>query len=54
MFESDVRIVLVEPHPPYNRMLVDKGILPGLLTVEQAAVGVRRNWVSTSRARARR
>lgn len=38
-FAGSVRIVLDEPHPPYNRTLVDKGILPGLLTVEQAALG---------------
>ncbi|WP_405218333.1 FAD-dependent oxidoreductase [Agrococcus sp. Ld7] len=37
-FAGSVRIVQDEPHPPYNRTLVDKGILPGLLTVEQAAL----------------
>lgn len=33
-----VRVVHEEPVPPYNRTLVDKGILPGLLTAEQAAL----------------
>lgn len=37
-FAGSVRIVQDEPHPAYNRTLVDKGILPGLLTVEQAAL----------------
>ncbi|WP_405218303.1 NAD(P)/FAD-dependent oxidoreductase [Agrococcus sp. Ld7] len=37
-FTGSVRIVHDEPHPPYSRTLVDKAILPGLLTVEQAAL----------------
>lgn len=37
-FAGSVRIVHDEPHAPYNRTLVDKGLLPGLLTVEQAAL----------------
>jgi NADPH-dependent 2,4-dienoyl-CoA reductase/sulfur reductase-like enzyme len=37
-FAGSVRLVHDEPHAPYNRTLVDKGILPGLLTVDQAAL----------------
>ncbi|WP_206447730.1 FAD-dependent oxidoreductase [Agrococcus sp. KRD186] len=37
-FAGSVRIMHDEPHAPYNRTLVDKGLLPGLLTVEQAAL----------------
>lgn len=37
-FAGSVHVVHGEPHPPYNRTLVDKGILPGLLTVGQAAL----------------
>lgn len=37
-FTGTLRIVHDEPQPPYNRTLVDKGILPGLLTAEQTAL----------------
>jgi len=37
-FAGSVSIAHDEQHAPYNRTLVDKGILPGLLTVEQAAL----------------
>ena len=37
-FDGTVRVVHDEPVAPYNRTLVDKGILPGLLTPVQAAL----------------
>lgn len=37
-FDGTVTVVHGEPGRPYNRTLVDKGILPGLLTAEQAAL----------------
>lgn len=37
-FDGSIRIIHDEPFAPYNRTLVSKGILPGLLTPEQAAL----------------
>ncbi|WP_017197915.1 NAD(P)/FAD-dependent oxidoreductase [Arthrobacter sp. M2012083] len=34
-FEGPLTLINGEPHQPYNRTLVNKGILPGLLTAEQ-------------------
>ncbi|MHA7224348.1 FAD-dependent oxidoreductase [Arthrobacter sp. RHLT1-20] len=34
-YEGPVTVINGEPHLPYNRTLVNKGVLPGLLTVEQ-------------------
>ncbi|MDQ0823328.1 3-phenylpropionate/trans-cinnamate dioxygenase ferredoxin reductase subunit [Arthrobacter sp. V4I6] len=34
-YEGPLTVINGEPHLPYNRTLVNKGVLPGLLTVEQ-------------------
>ncbi|MET4095803.1 NAD(P)/FAD-dependent oxidoreductase [Arthrobacter sp. UYCu712] len=34
-FKGPVTLINGEPHQPYNRTMVNKGVLPGLLTVEQ-------------------
>lgn len=36
-FEGPLVLINGEPHQPYNRTLVNKGLLPGLLTAEQIA-----------------
>lgn len=40
-FTGSIRLLHDEPGSPYNRTLVDKGILPGLLTQEQAGLPIR-------------